>query len=391
MKRICSLVQEYYPRDFRVRRVAESLTDRGYSVDVIALRNVGERAFENVNGVNVYRVNLRKKRGRTIEYIFYYAAFTLLASFKCSLLFMKRRYDVIVVNNPPDFLVFAAVVPKVFGARIVVDLHEIVYEDFKTRFNAFGKRLILLIIKVVTGLALKFVDDYITVNDILAQKYYSRYRLKRMPTVVMNAVDASKVMKRGARNYVEGGDFVIVYHGTLSKHYGVHVAIEALKILVLKRGFVNLRFDIVGEGKETEHLKSLVERHRLERNVRFHGYVSWDRLQEYLNDAHVAVIPTVKSAYTDLSLSNKLMESIFFEIPVIASNIETYLWYFPEDSVTYFRSGDALDLANKIEFAMRNYRSMLEKAKKAFDIYNEKYRWEMMVDRYVNVVDCVRR
>ena len=37
---------------------------------------------------------------------------------------LTRRYDLVHVHNMPDILVFAALVPKVFGAKVVLDLHD---------------------------------------------------------------------------------------------------------------------------------------------------------------------------------------------------------------------------------------------------------------------------
>ena len=39
-------------------------------------------------------------------------------------------------DNIPDFMVFAAVFPKLTGAKIILDVHDIVPELFVTRFNA---------------------------------------------------------------------------------------------------------------------------------------------------------------------------------------------------------------------------------------------------------------
>ena len=95
-KNFCSIVQEYYPRDFRVKRVSESLSKRGFRVDVIALRNSYESPYEVVNGVRVYRVNLTKKRGGIKRYIYEYIVFTLLSSFWCVRLYLKNFYKIII-------------------------------------------------------------------------------------------------------------------------------------------------------------------------------------------------------------------------------------------------------------------------------------------------------
>ncbi|MCI0494164.1 glycosyltransferase family 4 protein [candidate division KSB1 bacterium] len=381
MKKVCMLVQEYYPKDFRVRRVAESLIDRGFDVDIIALRDVQEAPFEILNRVRIFRIDLQKKRGTILRYIYEYLLFTLLTFFKCTKLYFKNHYDTVIINNPPDFLVFAAIIPKLFGAKIVIDLHEIVYEDFETRFHLPGKKLFLSLIKFGTSLSLKLGSRLITVNDALKSIYETRINPAHPVTVVMNSVDESRMLKNRCLN---GKPFSLMYHGTLSKHYGVDEAIQALPHLVNKR--YNFTMHILGDGIEKENLEALAARLNVQNHIQFHGYVSRDKTMEFLNTVNLGIIPTRKSKYTDLSLSNKFMECIYFEVPTIASNINTYRYYFPDDCMTYFQSGDIADLASKIEFAMNEYGTVQEKAHRAYLRYQENYNWQKMMDRYVAAI-----
>lgn len=381
MKKICLIVQEYYPKDFRVRRIAESLIRRNARVDIISLRNENEEANEIINDVKVNRINFQKKRGSIIRYIFEYVAFTFLAFFKCTYLYFKNKYDIIVINNPPDFLVFSALIPKLCGAKIVIDLHEIVYEDFEERFNIFGKKVFLSIIKLTTFISLKFASRHITVNDTLVNLYEDRIRPEHPVAIVMNSVDETQMLKNRS---VNGRPFSLMYHGTLSKHYGVDEVIKALSIVV-KKGY-KPEMHILGDGIEMDNLKELTRSLGLQDYINFHGYVSRDTIQQYLNSINLGVIPTKKSNYTDLSLSNKFLECIYFEVPTIASNINTYQYYFPEKCVTYFKSGNIEDLAEKIEYAINNYDEMQQKAKKAYDIYDQNYNWNKMIETYWNVL-----
>ena len=79
LKRHCMVVHAYYPiGEPRVQREAEALTDSGYEVDVICLRQPGEPAHATVHGVNVYRLPVRRHKGRGVpvqllEYMIFFA------------------------------------------------------------------------------------------------------------------------------------------------------------------------------------------------------------------------------------------------------------------------------------------------------------------------------
>ena len=50
-------------------------------------------------------------------------------------LHLRRRYDVVQAHTIPDTVVFASIVPKLFGARVMLDLHECMPEFFSTKFG----------------------------------------------------------------------------------------------------------------------------------------------------------------------------------------------------------------------------------------------------------------
>src|SRR6266576_1688339 len=54
--RVLMLVENHFPQDTRVKNEAVLLTEAGYHVSVIALRQKGQAVTEIINGVQVYRV-----------------------------------------------------------------------------------------------------------------------------------------------------------------------------------------------------------------------------------------------------------------------------------------------------------------------------------------------
>src|SRR5688572_18223875 len=135
MPSICILNQNFYDFDARVRRKAEALVAAGYAVDVLALRMSPERKTYVLNGVNVYTLPLGKKRASLLRYAFEYLAFFLWALVRVPLMMRRRRYAVIDVNTLPDFLVFAPVIARWMGAKILLDMHEITPEFYMSKYG----------------------------------------------------------------------------------------------------------------------------------------------------------------------------------------------------------------------------------------------------------------
>src|SRR5689334_10626335 len=107
--------------DGRVKRHAEALAERGDHVDVISLAS-GEPP--TINGVNLIGVRMPRYRGsRKIAYLSSYIRFFAKASSKAARLSMRRRYDAVIVCTMPDAVVVCAILPKILGSKVVLDVH----------------------------------------------------------------------------------------------------------------------------------------------------------------------------------------------------------------------------------------------------------------------------
>src|SRR4051812_26669369 len=112
---VCIVRHDYYP-DGHVSRDAGALVEAGYDVNVVALRRPGEVGRENVDGVNVFRLPVEHQRGSFWRYVWEYALFFVLATVLVTVLHLRKRFQVVEVDNMPDVLVFSAIVPRLSGA-----------------------------------------------------------------------------------------------------------------------------------------------------------------------------------------------------------------------------------------------------------------------------------
>ena len=130
-RHVCMLAYSFYTFDNRVRRYAETLARRGDDVEVIALRYTGRPAMEVINSVRVFQIQRREKNER--RRVSYFLRIVLF--FVRSMVFLTRRhlrkpYDLLHVHSIPDFLVFAAWLPKLLGAKIILDIHDLLPEYY---------------------------------------------------------------------------------------------------------------------------------------------------------------------------------------------------------------------------------------------------------------------
>ena len=53
---------------------------------------------------------------------------------------LKEKYDLIHVHSVPDFEVFAALFAKLGGAKVILDIHDIMPEFYVSKFNSTRSR-----------------------------------------------------------------------------------------------------------------------------------------------------------------------------------------------------------------------------------------------------------
>src|SRR2546422_2812647 len=149
MARICLIRQGVVPLDARVTREVGALIAAGDEADLICQRWADQPRRERLGRLTAYRLPISRKRGGALRSLAEYAAFLAAAALVAGALHLRRRYDVVQVNSMPDCLVFAAIVPRLLGARVVLDLHECMPEFFATKFKiGMGNQLVRLLISL---------------------------------------------------------------------------------------------------------------------------------------------------------------------------------------------------------------------------------------------------
>ena len=101
------ITHSFYESDNRVIRYAETLAQRGDTVDVLALRRNAEMPREEViGGVNVFRIQDRftKNVQSSSGYLWPLLRFLFVSSWRATRRHSHRRYDVVHIHWPDTHL-----------------------------------------------------------------------------------------------------------------------------------------------------------------------------------------------------------------------------------------------------------------------------------------------
>jgi len=121
--KICMVVLKNYYFDARVRRYAESLIKNGVKVDVLCLQDDDlDIVTANTDNLRVFTIPTLSLSGQQGKIFIRNSLLFLLFTIKLLGCISRTDTQVIHVHNMPDLLLFSAIIPKMMGARIILDI-----------------------------------------------------------------------------------------------------------------------------------------------------------------------------------------------------------------------------------------------------------------------------
>lgn len=372
-KRMAVVLFSSFPGDPRPRRAAETFVPVGMNVDVICLMDEGSPGHDTFNGIEIDRIAIKHNRGSKFNYILRYSLFILIAFAKLAARSLTRRYHIVHIHNMPDVLVFAALVPKLFGAKVILDLHDPMPELMMTIFNLQRESLAVRLMARIEKWSIAFADVVVTTNSAFERLFVSRSCPASKIRVVMNSPDEqifkySPAKMRNRSSDKVNAPFVIMYHGTLVERNGADLAVEALVKLRQSVPAAELRI----YGPRTPYLDQVmltVSEKGLEKAVHYLGPKPLEQLTEAIAECDVGVIPNKRSVFTEINMPTRIFEYLALGKPVVAPRAPGIQDYFSEDSLTFFDLGNADDLALKLSHLFFHPEEALDVVKRGQNVY----------------------
>ena len=179
---------------------------------------------------------------------------------------------------------------------------------------------------------------------------------------------------------VNSEDRILFAAGRIISLKGAHILIEALNIMDYKGKTI-----FIGSLDHTPKYKKELFELGKDRNIEYVGLIKEkDKLFNYISKSKIFVFPSFNEG-----MSNMLLEVASLKTPLICSDIPENRALFSDKEVLYFETGNADDLAKKIEWANSNYPKMEGMAEKAYLKLQKKYLWTDIAERYSEIYDSL--
>jgi glycosyltransferase involved in cell wall biosynthesis/peptidoglycan/xylan/chitin deacetylase (PgdA/CDA1 family) len=384
-KRICMITHSFYESDNRVMRYAEALAGRGDEVEVLSLmKSVRQPETEMLSGVKAIRLQRRERKNEQARgaYLLPILRFFLRSSLMVCRRHWQRPYDLLHVHNVPDFLVFAGWLPRLTGAGVILDIHDIVPEFYASKFQTKSDALAVRVLCWIERWSAAFAHHVIISNHLWLEKYTARSAAPAKCSVFINHVDEA-VFQRYPRHR-QDGKFVLIFPGGLQWHQGLDIAIRAFERV--SASLPEAEFQIYGDGNVREALVALTKELKVDDRVRFFDPLPLRQIAEVMANADLGVVPKRADSFGNEAYSTKIMEFMALGVPVVISRTKIDSYYFNERVARFFPSGDADALAEAI-LDLARHPDERNRMVEAASEYAHAHSWQQKRGEYLSLVD----
>lgn len=312
------------PFDRRAWLQATALAGNGYTVSMICPKGRGQNASrETLEGIQIYRywcpVEGHGKLGFIVEFAWCFIA-TFLLSLRIAL--FGRGFDIFHICNPPETYWPMAWFWRAFGKVFIWDYRDLSPELAVAKFGREDGAMIkaLLWLEKMTFAAAQFI---VATNESYKKVAMDRGKKRAEDIFIVRSAPSLsrfRVYDRDSQ-YYKGKPHLIAYLGEICQQDGVENVVRAAKIMRDELGRDDFHCILIGGGPHQPAVVEYARQQGVADLCTFTGIVSDEELCRILSSAEIGIDPVPKNEWSDRSTMNKILEYMFFGLPVVAFDL----------------------------------------------------------------------
>ena len=312
------------PFDRRVWLEATTLARHGDRVSVICPKAKGfDASREIIEDIEIYRYAIPVDAQGALGFAFEFAwCFVWTALLSLRVACFGRGFDVLHACNPPDTFWLLGRFWRLFGRRYIFDHHDLAAEMFAVKFGR-DSGLLYRGLLWLERQNMRAADVIIATNE--SHKTIAVQRGGRDPhdvVVVRSGPDLSRFsVYPPDPAWRAGKAHLLVYLGEICKQDGVDYLVRAVKLLIEEHGRSDFRVVFVGGGPHQPAIRAYAKSLGITDYAAFTGRVSDEELCRILSSATLGIDPDPKNLWSDKSTMNKIIEYMYFGLPVVAFDL----------------------------------------------------------------------
>lgn len=395
MKHLNILVvcQYYYPEQFAVNDICESLVKEGHKVTILTgLPNYpkGEildeyrwfkKRNEDINGVRVIRNSLIGRGNNNILLMLNYLSFAFVATLR--VLFMKKEFDAIFVYQlSPITMTLPAIVYKALTKKKMLlycfDLWPESIASGGLSVNGIIYKFVFKMSKWIYSKA-----DKIAISSKMFAKYFDEVLEIKKDMEYLPAY-AEKLFTYEEPVQKTDDKLNLVFAGNIGEMQSVETIIKAANELKKNK---NIIWHIIGDGSKYKNCVDLASEFSLDETVLFYGHKPFNEMPNYYKMADAFLVTLSKNKFISYTLPNKVQSYMAVGKPIIgAIDGETNL-VIQEASCGLCVEAEDYKGFSKIVLKLYNNKNIISEYSENSRKYYEKYfQKEMFITKLIDLL-----
>jgi len=183
---------------------------------------------------------------------------------------------------------------------------------------------------------------------------------------------------------IPNDQFVLLSVGRQVSRKKFDLVIEAVKEIKKIRPSINLKYYLIGEGKETSNLKRLVELLNLEDDVVFLGVCDISKRNQFFKLSNLFLMPSITDKNHIEGFGIVFLESNYFKVPVIGSAIGGMIDAIVDGETGFLiKPNDLNELVEKILYIYNNKEKEIELGNKGYLRVINEFTWDKIINDYL--------
>jgi glycosyltransferase involved in cell wall biosynthesis len=282
----------------------------------------------------------------------------------------------------PDFLVFATIIARLFGAKVILDIHDPMPNTFASKFKGreggFSYWLLLLQERISAAYSSRVLTVHHPVKDGILVKHGLA---SDSIDVIANFADSDLFQLR--QSFSVDPAIRLVFHGTILERSGLRLLLQGIAG-AKQRDRLSLK--IIGEGDFSNQLRDLISSLGIGHIVEFDNcsYPAHS-IPQKISDCNVGIVPLEISSVTNYALPLKLLEYISLGLPVVAVRNAAIQYYLSEEDCIFFDSTDPSSLSKALDRIVENP-ELLFKYRNRSVALRDRFSWTGEKVRYIELL-----
>lgn len=324
--KILVVSQHYYPENFRITDICETLVKMGHQVDVICgLPNYPEGEVladykhkknreQVINGVNIHRCfEIGRGHSKIKLFLNYYSVcLSMLRKAKRT----KEKYDLVFINQlSPVMQAWAGIA---YAKKHKVPCIMYCYDLWPDSLAAGGigkNNPVFKYFYKVSNKCYKKVDKLLVTSKSFVEYFTDYHHIDKDKIYYLPQFCEDLYSEVVSNNQKDNNEFNYVFAGNVGKMQSVETIIKAANLI---KDDNSIKIHIVGDGSNLENCKKLSEEFGLD-NVVFYGRKPIEEMPKFYAMADAMLVTLSKNDVISKTLPGKVQSYMAAGKPIIAA------------------------------------------------------------------------